>query len=149
MKFYTLFLGFCLYSSTLCAQNSTVHGTVSSSGKIAFATVSIHNSRYGTSTDSAGRYKIENLPAGRYTIKVSAVGYKTQGKTLNVEAEKDLLTDFFLLPSETSSLNEVVVTGTMKEVSRLASPVPVEVYTPAFFRKNPTPSIFDALQNVN
>ena len=149
MKFYTLFLGFCLYSPTLWAQNSTVHGTVSSSGKIAFATVSIHNSRYGTSTDSAGRYKIENLPPGRYTIKVSAVGYKTQGKTLNVEAEKNLLTDFFLLPSETSSLNEVVVTGTMKEVSRLASPVPVEVYTPAFFRKNPTPSIFDALQNVN
>ena len=149
MRFYTLFLGFCFCSPSLWAQNSTVHGTVSSSGKIAFATVSIHNSRYGTSTDSAGRYKIENLPAGRYTIKVSAVGYKTQGKTLNVEAEKDLLTDFFLLPSETSSLNEVVVTGTMKEVSRLASPVPVEVYTPAFFRKNPTPSIFDALQNVN
>ena len=149
MKFYTLFLSFCLCSSTLWAQNSTVHGTVSSSGTIAFATVSIHNSRYSTSTDSAGRYKIENLPAGRYTITVSAVGYKTQSKTLNVEAEKNLLTDFSLLPSETSSLNEVVVTGTMKEVSRLASPVPVEVYSPAFFRKNPTPSIFDALQNVN
>ena len=31
----------------------------------------------------------------------------------------------------------------------LESPVPVEVYTPTFFRKNPTPSIFDALQTVN
>jgi len=46
-------------------------------------------------------------------------------------------------------LDEVVVTGTMKEVNRLESPVPVEVYTPRFFRKNPTPTIFDALQNVN
>jgi outer membrane receptor for ferrienterochelin and colicins len=48
-----------------------------------------------------------------------------------------------------NDLNEVVVSGTLKPVKRLESPVPVEVYTPAFFRKNPTPSIFDALQNVN
>jgi len=27
--------------------------------------------------------------------------------------------------------------------------VPVEVYAPSYFRKNPTPNIFDALQNVN
>lgn len=47
------------------------------------------------------------------------------------------------------SLNEVVVSGTMKEVSKLDSPVPVEVYTAKFFRANPTPTIFDALQNVN
>ena len=43
----------------------------------------------------------------------------------------------------------MVVTGTMKPVSRLESPVPVEVYKPTFFKKNPTASIFEALQNVN
>ncbi|WP_304622680.1 TonB-dependent siderophore receptor [Pedobacter sp. MC2016-14] len=48
-----------------------------------------------------------------------------------------------------SDLNEVVVSGTLKPVKRLESPVPVEVYTPAYFKKNPSPSIFDALQNVN
>jgi outer membrane receptor for ferrienterochelin and colicins len=46
-------------------------------------------------------------------------------------------------------LNEVVVTGTLKEVRRMESPVPVEVYSPAFFRKNPGCSIFDGLQLVN
>ena len=46
-------------------------------------------------------------------------------------------------------LNEVVVTGTLKEVRRMESPVPVEVYSPAFFRKNPGCSIFDGLQMVN
>ncbi len=48
-----------------------------------------------------------------------------------------------------SSIDEVVISGTMKAVKRLESPIPVEVYSPAFFRKNPTPNIFDALQNVN
>src|SRR3546814_4358696 len=46
-------------------------------------------------------------------------------------------------------LDQVVVWGTMKEVSKLESPVPVEVYTAAFFKSNQTPSIFDALQQVN
>jgi outer membrane receptor for ferrienterochelin and colicins len=44
---------------------------------------------------------------------------------------------------------EVVVTGTMKEVKRVESPVPVELYSAAFFRKNPTPNIFDAMQQIN
>ncbi len=47
------------------------------------------------------------------------------------------------------TLNEVVVTGTMKEVKRSESPVAVEVYSPDFFRKNPSPNIFDGMQLVN
>lgn len=54
-----------------------------------------------------------------------------------------------LLKPMGSVLSEVVVTGTMKEVKRLESPVPVELYNPAFFRKNPTACIFDGLQQVN
>lgn len=53
-----------------------------------------------------------------------------------------------LKPIETA-IPDVVVTGTLKEVRKTESPVPVEVFTPAFFRKNPTPNIFDALQQVN
>ncbi len=37
----------------------------------------------------------------------------------------------------------------MKEVSKSQAVVPVEIYTAKFFEKNPTPSLFDALQNVN
>ncbi len=48
-----------------------------------------------------------------------------------------------------SNIDEVVISGTMKAMRKLDSPVPVEVYSPAFLNKNPTPSIFDALQNIN
>jgi len=34
-------------------------------------------------------------------------------------------------------------------VSKLASPVPVEVYSPAYFQANPTSSLYDALECVN
>ena len=46
-------------------------------------------------------------------------------------------------------IDEIVVTGTLKPVSRLETPVPVEIYTATFLKKNPTSNIFEALQNVN
>lgn len=48
-----------------------------------------------------------------------------------------------------NSLDEIVVSGTLKPVKRLESAVPVEVYKPVFFKKNPTANIFEALQCVN
>jgi len=149
MKVYILLLVLSLYFLKTHGQNGVVTGTVRSSQPISFATIAVQNSKNGTSTDSAGRFKIEGLMPGKHTIIVSYLGYKTQSKTVNIETSQTVTANFILLPAETASLNEVVVTGTMKEVSRLASPVPVEVYSPAFFRKNPTPSVFDALQNVN
>jgi outer membrane receptor for ferrienterochelin and colicins len=60
------------------------------------------------------------------------------------------LADTISLPQHLSKmLDDVVVTGTMKLVQKTASPVPVEVYTPQFFKRNPTPNIFEALQQVN
>src|SRR5688572_29814755 len=46
-------------------------------------------------------------------------------------------------------LNEVVVTRTMKEISRMDSPIPVEIITSKMFQKNPTPSLFEAVGMVN
>lgn len=48
-----------------------------------------------------------------------------------------------------NDFNEVVITGTMKEVSRGNSPIPVDIYSPKLFQKNPTSNIFEALQMVN
>lgn len=47
------------------------------------------------------------------------------------------------------TLEEVVISGTMKPVLRSESLVPVEVYTPTFLKKNPTSNVFEALQIVN
>ena len=50
---------------------------------------------------------------------------------------------------DTNSLEEIVISGTLRPVSKSNSPVSVEVYSATFFKKNPTPSIFESLQNVN
>ena len=48
-----------------------------------------------------------------------------------------------------NSLGDVVVSGTLRQVSKLASPIPIESYSAKFFKKNPTPNIFEALTIVN
>lgn len=58
-------------------------------------------------------------------------------------------TDSLSLPKSENSLDEIVISGTLKPVSRLETPVPVEVYSSTFLKKNPTSNIFEALQNVN
>src|ERR1044071_5715579 len=68
---------------------------------------------------------------------------------LTCEAQDSLKTAYQHKTFGNDSLDEVVISGTMRAIKRSASPVPVEVYTPKFFMKNPTPSMFDAMQMIN
>ncbi|MFV0149058.1 TonB-dependent receptor [Empedobacter falsenii] len=57
--------------------------------------------------------------------------------------------DSLIVKDSTEKLNEVVVTGTMKAIKKSDSPVPIEIYTTNFLKKNPTSSLFDAVQLIN
>ncbi len=131
-------------------QGATISGKVSNlSGEpLGFSSVAIEGSAMGASTDENGVFTIANVPAGEYKIVASFLGYETNRRRIKLAAGDQLTIDFTLAEAF-NTMDEVVVTGTMKEVRRLDSPVPVEVYSPAFFKKNPTPNIYEALQNVN
>lgn len=138
-------------SNISIAQTGNVSGKITSNSiAIELATITITKDsaqvKAGVS-DKKGEFQINALDYGTYTFKFSAIGYQPSEKQITVDKENIHL--HIELAQQTSSLSEVVVTGTLKPVLRTESPVPVEVYTPQFFRKNPTPSIFEALQNVN
>ncbi|WP_435135355.1 TonB-dependent receptor [Formosa sp. A9] len=145
MKF-SLILIF-LFSINLSAQNSfTISGKVTTEGlPMPYANVYLKGTDKGAVTDENGNYIIKNIPEGNYTVVASFTGFKAQAKTVTVNTNINI--NFNL--EETETLDEVVISGTLKPVSRLESPVPVEVYTTTFLKQNPTPSIFEALQNVN
>ena len=130
------------------AQTGAIHGRISSAGQpLESVSVLLHNKKKATLTNGQGHFIIHELPYGTYTIKFSAVGY--QSIQQKVTLDTTVLELSIELQRQASDLGEVVVTGTMKPVMRSESPVPVEVYTPQFLKKNPSPSIFEALQNVN
>lgn len=137
---------FCLFISfNSFAQN--IKGTISSEGEpLSFVNVYLKNTTKGAVSNENGTYTITNVSPGNYTIIASFTGFRSESKSITI-SNSDVIVNFDLSLSE--SLNEVVVTGTLKPVSRLESPVPVEVYSPTFLKKNPTPNIFEALQNVN
>ena len=98
------------------------------------------------STDTSGVFTIKNLERGTYNIEISYLGFGP------VEMEINLYSDTLLnihMQNVDKSLDEIVISGTMRQVRKLDSPVPVEVYHPGYFKKNPTPNIYEALSNVN
>ena len=144
MKYLVTFFLMAL-SFTVNSQN--ISGKTTSNNKeLPYVNVYLKGNQKGDVSKEDGAYIIKNIKPGTYTIIASFTGYKTQVQTITVTSS-DININFDLPESEI--LDEVIVTGTLKAVSRLESPVPVEVYSPAFFNKNPTSNIFEALQNVN
>ncbi|NNG10599.1 MAG: TonB-dependent receptor [Arenibacter sp.] len=138
-----------LICSCLFSQNATLSGKVTSNNRsLEFVNVVLKGTEMGAITDLSGEYRITNIKPGTYMLIASSIGYKKEYKTIVLKSG-EVLSINFELTEENSELNEVVITGTMKEVSKLESPVPVEVYAAKFFKSNPVPAIFDALQNVN
>jgi len=146
IKFIILFI---LFSESLAfAQSGSIIGYISSGKKpLSYASIGISEIGIGTNSDQNGSFKIENIPYGKHVLTVSMIGYTSIKKNITVSQEV-LNIDFKLIEASTA-LDEVVISGTMKEVSKLESPVAVEVYSPEFFKANPTPSIFESMQNIN
>jgi len=147
MKIFILL--FLLFTSiSIYAQNSTVKGRVSdASGGVPAVQVILSPAGKSVAADNDGNYSITDVPYGNYEIIFSAVGLQTVRKKITISQAETVID--ITLQEESTSLEEVVVTGTMKEVSRSESPIPVEIITPKLFKKNPTASLFEAVGMVN
>jgi outer membrane receptor for ferrienterochelin and colicins len=144
-KVALLVMVFLLLNQLYGQQTLWLKAAVQADGKaLPNATVQINNVQ--KLTDSLGHFSYEFSKAGPLHVKVSMVGYEPYSKRLSAHEDTSI---FIELEKAVSALNEVVVTGTLRPVQKLQSPISVEVYSPQFFKKNPTPSIFEALQGVN
>lgn len=147
--FYFLLSYILIAFGTKSNAQSTLEGSVKCDNQpIEFAKVVLQGAQIGAISDRSGCYLIENIPAGTYIVVVSTIDNLREERLITIKENENVSLDFDLF-SKTSRIDEMVVSGTMKEVSKLESAVPVEVYTAKFFQSNPTPSVFDALQNIN
>ncbi len=145
-----LLFGFAFFSFISNAQTGQITGIVTfENTPIEYIDVYISGTKIGTSTNSKGVFELNTVPFGTHKIIVSALGFKTIVKTITLSERKKAATLSFTIQEDASTLNEVVISGTLKPVKKLESPVPIEVYSPTFFNKNPAPSIFESLQNIN
>jgi outer membrane receptor for ferrienterochelin and colicins len=143
-----LILSFSLVITSLTFAQSSLKGNITADGMpLQQANIVLKKANKATISDENGDFFIKNITPGNYEIVASYTGFRSESRNITLSDSTELVVDFYL--KENNSLDEVVITGTLKPVSRLESPVPVEVYKPTFFKKNPTANIFEALQNVN
>jgi outer membrane receptor protein involved in Fe transport len=126
-----IFVSVCmLLLQTLASAQGALEGDIKdkSGESLSFSIVRLKETNTGAIANDAGHYKIEKLAAGSYTVIFTSVGYDAlelqativDGKTTTLNAE---------LASSTT-LNEVVVTGTVNPKSALESSVSISTITP-------------------
>ncbi len=148
IKFYFLFV---LLSHNLFAQDAKISGTVNSEeGLLPFANVVINGTNIGTTTDGDGYFEIDRLAPGTYHLTASFVGYIAQKQKIVITGEHEYHLNFNLTLS--STLDEIVVTGTMKPTFVSASPIKIDVVTSTqleTYLPTASSSIVESIQLVN
>lgn len=113
----------------MIAGHVIVKGTEES---IPFATVMILGTNRGAVSNEEGQFEFRKLAAGKYTLRVQVMGYKTQEKTITVSAEATSVVHF-QMEEISFTTDEVVVSANRNEVSRKAAPVVVNVMSAKLF----------------
>ena len=148
---YILLSFLALISMSLFAHNAQIKGIIKDNegNPVPFANVFLAKKNIGNASDTEGGYVIDNVPIGDYTLVVTAVGFLKKEQKISIKSTDKILTVNILLFPSDDRLEEVVITGTMKEVSRSQSAVPIDIITPKLFLKNPTPNLFESIGMVN
>lgn len=143
------FLCLFIIPFSIKAQTGKISGVIKENGNpVGYANIGIKGTTKGAIANDSGYFELNQLPGGSYTLMVSAIGYENLLKHVTIKEGQRLQLTLELEKSQ-NALNEVTVTGTMKEAGKLSTPVPVEIYTPKFFRKNISSNLFDALGMIN
>ncbi|MBP9152780.1 MAG: TonB-dependent receptor, partial [Flavobacteriales bacterium] len=146
----TILLIFVLFSSVAFGQEGIIVGVASDgTASIPFANVVLKGTTIGTSANENGDFELKNVPFGNYQLQISSVGFVPFSQRIELNSPGLQLGKLELAPS-VLGLDEVVVTGTMKETFVSASPIKIDVVTAKFLEQTTTPTnLVEAINLVN
>lgn len=131
---------------SLAAQHLLRGRVMADAGPLAGARVDATGAaRHATVTDTAGHFRLP-LPAGRWTLRVAAIGYAQRTMALAVAGDTTLAP--VVLVARPVELEQLVVTGTLAEVSLADAPVKVEVVQARVLRRNLTSNLMESVRTL-
>ena len=150
MKRVIAAIGIILSSQFADAQSTgIVTGLIESkTGAVENATIGVKALGIGSYTKEDGSFIIRTLPVGSHILTIRAIGFIEKEVPVNVQLSDTTFLTIFLEESMLQ-LDEMVVTGTMKEMSIKDSPVKVNLISQSFLSKTGSNNIMDAIQYVN
>jgi outer membrane receptor for ferrienterochelin and colicins len=111
---------------------------------IGFAAIKFYPNQKTILSDDLGYFPIEKDYSEQKFVIVSFTGYWVD--TFQIAKHKDFQ---FRLRPKRKDLEQVVISGTMNEVQRKESVLPIEVYTPTLFKKTWAPSLLESVNMIN
>ena len=125
----------------------TIYGVIKDSDSNLLFGATIYNSsnsKIGI-TNEMGVFSVESVK-GENKLFISYVGYTS--KIITLESTGDSINRGSIVLVN-DSLDEIVISGTLRQVSKLKSAVPIELYTANFFKATPKASFFEAIEGIN
>jgi iron complex outermembrane recepter protein len=101
--------------------------------------------KLGVSSDTKGDFKIEHIQSGTYLIEVSALGYNTATKKINLQGDTFLNVSLYPTVSE---LNEVIITAVTRSTALNQSPIIMKSLDRNTMNQQSANNLIDALKNV-
>lgn len=125
--------------------DAMLFGDVMSEGEhVPFANITIKGTTIGVAADATGHFKMTNLPEGKQIVVVSAVGFKTLEKEVNLISDKMLTVRFELEPDHIG-IEQVVVSANRNQTNRNEAPVVVTSISPGVLAKTQSVNIAEGL----
>ena len=92
---------FLVFANIAVSQTGSLGGTVAgvSGDAQPGAVVRVLTTRFGASVDSSGRYQIDKIPAGTYTIRITKLGFVPDTGTVEVRTDMPARHDARLAPA--------------------------------------------------
>lgn len=109
------------------------------------AQVYIPGAGRGTLSNSAGRYLLNNVPAGTVTLRIELIGYAAQEREVTVQSGQTVSADFSM-SQDALQLEELVVTGVGKATERRKLGTSLEVISAEEISQVPVTSVDQLLQ---
>jgi outer membrane receptor protein involved in Fe transport len=135
-------------SPALGQDTGQIQGTVTEEGTgrpLAGVQILLQGRGIPAVTDAEGRYTITSAPVGRVTLRARLIGYLTVGQGLNVSAQLPVTANFEL-ERTVIQLDQIVVTGTGREVERRKLAAPVDVVNIDELSEAPVSDVAELLQ---
>ncbi len=120
----SFFIFRCIY--VLFAQETTANGKIADNNAlpVAIATIHLLNTNHWTTTDRDGSFVIKRVQPGKYILSVSAIGYTSTTKEIEIAQGSNELPPVQLVQSSTQ-LDAVVVSAEKKE--QLVQKIPTSI----------------------
>lgn len=142
-----IFLLFSIIPFFAISQH-TLHGTVLHKGSelpIIGATISIAELKTGSITNEKGEFIFKNLPNGKLTIEITAIGFKTIIQNIELSEPKNIS---FLLEASSHNLEEMIVSGSSTKMLIKETPIPIITLSNTQWRQTASTNLVDAVAKL-